>query len=619
MIERLGFRLVRAAAGFVLVVAFGITPAVGAQQQVVSQHAIVDYSAQLGIATTVANTVDQIWGPMVAFFTPLGLTDLSPIQIQLVASVPGQAPGYTPIAAPHQIQMSLANPVTISGQPSYQTTVAHEMFHVLAYRAGVVTSAKAQNQKNYWIIEGVAELAEHMFLPQRPHKTVRFQNYLSRTSRHGVALVDSSYYASLFLYYLWKDRGRSDLPYDLMDYLRSQDGEQIIQIQNFGQYWKDFTEKMWNDTPAQPVLVDGAPVSTASGSTLRPNFNEPGVREAVPASGTVSVDVELPALSWKHFIFEVPSSNVFASFYMGQLAKEQNFITHAYVRDAASQAWSYEDWTGKPYRRFCIQQTGVCANEQSENIDRVALILANMDDSTELDDTIAAGTLADRWRLTEVQVASDKRVPVARDLNLEMGSGGGLLVRSHGFWLVFPESDFEGESQLAYDYINSACRMKGFVKFRRDNETAEYEVDEERDKYSWETTRLEVGGLINTPSGWWCGFEDQLEGGLAGGGLAAGGSVAAIFTRLNTREYPSQSFAGRLSRVMKAVLSLQVPAGGAKEVVMYQYTTGDRTVLQVELQGNVRAFFEPDPTSAGGAGVAALERRRTAPSVAAQR
>ena len=74
---------------------------------------------------------------------------------------------------------------------------------------------------------------------------------------------------------------------------------------------------------------------------------------------------------------------------------------------------------------------------------------------------------------------------------------------------------------------------------------------------------------------------------------AMGGAVAAIFTRLNTREYPADSFAGRLSRVMKAVLSLQVPAGGQKELVMYQYTEGDRTVLQVELQGNVRAFFEP--------------------------
>jgi hypothetical protein len=563
-----------------------------AQQQVVSQHAIVTYSTQSGIATTVANTVDQVWDPMVAFFTPLGLTDLSPIQVRLVSSLPGAAPGYTELSPPYEIQINHSAPVMAGGQPSYQTTVVHEMFHVLSYRAGVVTSAKMQNLENHWVIEGVAELAEFLFLPQRPHKTARFQNYLYRTSHHGVALVDSGRYSSLFLYYLWKERGRSDLLYDLTDYLRSYEGDELLQIQNFGQYWKAFTERMWNKPPSQQILVDGAPV-VGTGGPVQPDFTEQGVTQQVPPGGTVSVDVVLPALSWKHLLFEVPSSNVFASFYMGQLAKEQSFIAHAYVRDAASGTWSYEDWTGKSLRRFCLQQTGVCSNEQRENIDRVALILANKDDSLELEDAIAAGTLSEIWRLTEVQVSADKRVPVAGDLLLEFGSGGGLLTRTHGFWLVFPESDFQGESQLAYDYINSSCRMKGFVKFRRSNENAAYEAAEQRDKLTWDTERLEVGGLINTPSGWWCDFRSELAVGAVGGGLAGAGAVAAVFTRLNTREYPADSFAGRLSRVMKAVLSLQVPAGSAKELVMYQYMNDGRTVLQVELQGNVRAFFEP--------------------------
>mgnify|MGYP006980006582 FL=1 len=76
------------------------------------------------------------------------------------------------------------------------------------------------------------------------------------------------------------------------------------------------------------------------------------------------------------------------------------------------------------------------------------------------------------------------------------------------------------------------------------------------------------------------------------GGLAGGAAVARIFTDLNTREYPSGSFAAKLSAIMKAMMSLQVPQSGSKEVVMYQILEGpDQFKLQVELQGNVRAFF----------------------------
>ena len=79
-------------------------------------------------------------------------------------------------------------------------------------------------------------------------------------------------------------------------------------------------------------------------------------------------------------------------------------------------------------------------------------------------------------------------------------------------------------------------------------------------------------------------------------GLASQAAVARIFTDLNTREYPANSFAGKLSAIMKAMMSLQGPQTGAKEVTMYHIVApGQPRRLQVELQGNVRAFFEPYP------------------------
>jgi len=79
-------------------------------------------------------------------------------------------------------------------------------------------------------------------------------------------------------------------------------------------------------------------------------------------------------------------------------------------------------------------------------------------------------------------------------------------------------------------------------------------------------------------------------------GLASQAAVARIFTDLNTTEYPPGSFAGKLSAIMKAMMSMQVPPSGTKEVVMYHIIVpGDPRRLRVELQGNVRAFFEPYP------------------------
>lgn len=568
------------------------------RQTVTSQHAVVEYSGQLGIANTLAATVDQVWPDMVAFFTPLGLTDVSPAQIELTSGVPGGEPGRTDHYAPYVILINPDNPDLIDGQPAYRTTLVHELFHLFSYRAGVVTPADLDaDARNHWLLEGTAELAEHRFLPSHSHKKSRFQNYIHRTARHGVSLLDTDHYAALFLYYLWKDQGRSSLPFDLMDYFRTwRDGPAIAQNMNLGSYWKDFTQRMWNKAPATQVLVDGAPVRTSGGAPIQPDFSEAGLTRQVPASGTVAVAVELPPLSWRHFMFDIPATNDFASFYLGSLVGQPGFIAHAYLKDAASGNWSYEDWTGLPHRRICLQQKGVCGNATIESISRVALILANSDLLTGLSDKVAAGALADRWRLTEVQVSANKTVPATGELTLEFGTGGGLLIRTDGFWLVFPESDFAGQSRLAYNYINRSCRMKGFVKFRRSNEQATYETAEQRDKLTWDAARVDVGGLIDTPSGWWCEFSRELLAGAAGGGLAGGGSVAAVFTRLNTREYPPGSFAHDLSAVMKAVLSLQVPASGSKQLVMHQKTQGDRVVLQVELQGNVRAFFEPYPS-----------------------
>ena len=200
-----------------------------------------------------------------------------------------------------------------------------------------------------------------------------------------------------------------------------------------------------------------------------------------------------------------------------------------------------------------------------------------------------------------MQVNSDLIVPALGKLTLEFGTNGGMLVKSKGWWLKFPTDHFPTDTwQSAYNYINRACRFRGYVKFRRDieHEEVSYEDDKQREKYLWPTTRIDKGGLTNTPSGWFCDFRREMAGlgGVPVTGLASQAVVARIFTDLNTTEYPANSFAGKLSAIMKAMMSLQVPQSGSQKVVMYHLLApGEERRLQVELQGNVRAFFVPYP------------------------
>ena len=100
-----------------------------------------------------------------------------------------------------------------------------------------------------------------------------------------------------------------------------------------------------------------------------------------------------------------------------------------------------------------------------DQVAKVVLIMANQSLDAELSGELVAGSLDQRWKLVEMQVNSDLIVPALGKLTLGFGTNGGMLVRSKGWWLKFPPSHFPPDtSQLAYDYINRACRFRGLRK-----------------------------------------------------------------------------------------------------------------------------------------------------------
>ncbi len=571
-----------------------------------SGHATIEYDPLHGsMAFTVAQTIDDVYPEMYAFFAQINGFDAAkvPVLVGNTAAFKEEQHeqlllgGDEPLATveAHGAFRLVIDPDNVSDLGGLKTTVIHELFHHLSYRSGVVQYS-ALSPQDYWLVEGTAEVAEYYFNTPNTHKRLRFENYLHHSARHqNVGLLNAAHYAAFFVYYLMEQNNQSFQ--ELMSqYSATKDGAAVAGSMGLDQYWADFTKAMFNRDPVNPIIVDGSPLTFGSGENLAPNFGEPGHLLEVPQTGTVKTEIALPSLSWQHVMLNVDPGLDWFDVHFGDLGDDPDFIVHAFLKKKGGDTYTYEDWTDKTFRRVCNEQEGPCKNEQLDDVQKVALIMGNISLENSLDGTLVAGGLGKKWKLKEMQVSQTLIVPATgEDLTLEFGPDGVILVKSKGWWLKFPPDHFPpSTSSLAYKYVNKFCRFKGFVKFQRMMNTAkaEYEEDKARVKLTWKTGRIEKGGLVNTPSGWWCDFQQLLLDGGTTGGVGTAAAIARTFTNLNTKKYPSGSFASKLSGVMKAMMSLQVPPSGSKELVMYKILEGPgANELQVELQGNVRAFF----------------------------
>ena len=573
-----------------------------------TRHATIEHAGEHStLALIVGNTIDQEYGPMFIFFSQIGSMAPSPQKVpvnmdSMLLELQQMWPGQNPMASTNRdgdFTIDI-DPDAVVGLDRLRTTVVHELFHHLSYRARVVRSDDHATHSNLWVLEGTAEIAEYYFSTPNQHKKNRFIEYLQWSANHQKSVINAKHHAALFIYYLWQQD-----PASFQELMRqfgdSHSGISVASSMAIDQHWFEFTKAMFNRAPITPILIDGSPMVVPAGDLVSPSFVSEGKIYLVPKQGLVNTEINLPPLSWQHAMLDVDAGVEWFNVHFDQLGDDDSFIVHAYLKDSQTNQYRYEDWSGKAQRRVCNQAIGPCEGQNLDKVSKVILIRANQSLDEELSGELVAGSLDQRWRLLEMQVNNDLIVPALGKLTLEFGTNGGMLVKSKGWWLKFPTDHFPTDTwQSAYNYINRACRFRGYVKFRRDieNEEISYEDDKQREKYLWPTTRIDKGGLTNTPSGWFCDFRREMAGlgGVPVTGLASQAVVARIFTDLNTTEYPANSFAGKLSAIMKAMMSLQVPQSGSKKVVMYHLLApGEERRLQVELQGNVRAFFVPYP------------------------
>ncbi len=552
-------------------------PSVGGQTVVQGAHNQVTHDGFPTEGATMSAALDQAWPVLVAFFTPLGLSSLGPVDVTInagLASDNGEAWGYT---YPDGIRIEV-NP----GSPNLEATAAHELFHAFLLQSGFDPRVAE------WMQGGASDMAEHLVWPAKAHKLTRMENYQYIDERHHQSIFDAGHHAQLFLYYLHHEVSQNFIQGMLETYQATGDDREAARLLGLDDKFREFVKGMWNG-PAQPAVWR---IGETGFTADRPQRKvlELGDADSIP------LEVDLPPLSFYVYrvvgFEEVDDPDV--SVYLDELAEHPDVFVHTFRRERGDTTYQYEDWTGQTHYRFCLKDEGVCKGEQKEQVSDLWLFLGNssLDATHQIKGLVAAG-LAPTWRVTKVQVSQDTIAPTRGELTLEFGSNGGTLVRSQGWWIVMPESHFVGQSRLAYTWVNRRCRMKGFVKMQRSDEKASYDQTAPGARYEWRTTRVERGEFYTNPTHFACSFvREQLAASVGGPALAA--VVARVFTDLNTREYPPDSFASELSNVMIAVMTLMVPPAGSGplEMLLERPSTGQPT-LRVEIEGNIRAFFEP--------------------------
>lgn len=576
-----------------------------AQNQKQFQHSTVYYEELVGLANYIGTNFDNEWLKYTAFFSPLytelngnaeGVLLADPIDVHITGTETEVAVEEGYIGAfyfPKKIVLTTDSDQWSTDMENYSTfypTIYHELWHRFQYVSGVYSPHHDYIDRNKWIIEGTAALAEFVMQSPYDRSWFRFISYIQSADRHRTSLLDSSYWAALFHYYMWETRGQTHYLQDLMrNFGIEKDSVDVARTMDLGSYWKDFTKRMWNQEPVERIKIDGKDFNWPGGDPIKPEVSSKLKCKARP--GFADVLTVLPALSWKLIEIEIDQSLEYCSIYFNEFGENEDIIVHAFLEDSAGKV-TYEDFSGQSRKRICLKAEKMCSNESPEDVKKVSLIVANTSVEKEHSETLGVGTLASDWMLHRVQLNENLQTKARGFLSLQFGTGGGMLVKGKNWWVRFPLQLFEGESWNALGYINERCLKKGFVKFRLTDEDGRWEEENKREVYTWQAEIVKQGGYINTPSKWWCDVERQALLGGALGGMAGAGASAKIFTELNTTEWPEWSAAGKMAKVMQGVLDLTVKEGQKKEITMYHQQAKDgEWELVVVIDGNVRAYY----------------------------
>ena len=322
--------------------------------------------------------------------------------------------------------------IDFSGYETFYPTLYHELWHRFQDISGVF-EGNPYTLRNKWIIEGTAELAPFMFGLDGQHSLRFMGSYLRMPEKHAITYFDTSYAASLYLYYLWKIKNKPEIVRDLLiAFGQQKDAITPAESLGFNSYWKDFTKRMWNKEPIDPIKIEGTTIGWHSMGDISDEPSQPtpsALLRCQPDKGVKDTSLEfskLAPMSWRAVRITTHAMDIeeYCSIYLNEYGDNPDAIVHAFISDTSDSPAKYRDWTGKSHVRICKKTGKVCEQAEFADAKFVDLIIANKSYRDDIEGTIGAGALPSSWLLTKVKL-NEVVVSKARGLSLEFGTGGG--------------------------------------------------------------------------------------------------------------------------------------------------------------------------------------------------
>jgi hypothetical protein len=499
----------------------------------------------------------------------------------------------------------------VEGAVNVRSTVAHEMMHVILH-----SYLGYPRAVNYWLLEGVGDLAEHLVWDEGPFKMSRFQNYLrtseaeSGRSGHNTGLLTSGlpHQNSLFFYYVWNTRGQTSLLRDLIRlHGEGHWDEWIVRELDLESYWEDFTKHAWNFWGIERMTIAGREITNTYGQLITPYLEE---SDRPVLAGPRQFRV--PPMAWDDALFKVPAqTNVRFAIEPG--LRWDNGVVHAYIHhwdEAVSRdEWVYANWSDREEVLVCQVESEECDAAAIDGpVAQVFVIVANTSSLTAIGDAIEATPIWPRkLRAASVQVSANRTLPVQGELIVDMTTDGAVRVSSEGWWLPVPLDLMFGPDAIVMDQainglVNNNCTFRGDVAFDVEERSFEVAAGGGQPQMRLELRRRGDPGFHSSPEGFLCVRPTNAAIQDAYPDLPMLPMVVErvdeMFEGLNHQEAAPGALLDTFANIMGGTMLLMVPDGesGAALFTIDSTESGANGPVYLDLgTTGIRVLFEPVP------------------------
>ena len=494
------------------------------------------------------------------------------------------------------------------------STASHELFHCFQDITGIaglpatfdawlnLLSEDAGVQK--WMVEGGATVAEHVANVARNSEHRWFQQYVQIPNK---TLFTRSYAAALFWFELLDIYGEDVVSSQMLAYAGNFDNVQQAEMAG-GKLHQIALDVSGNDDLYESGYAT-RPYDYGE-ILLEPTYSS----SSLSSDGPAAIPLNIGKMAMQFYDLDMAGEEVdYVYFNFGKDIDEDDFEISVLVYgdyDTYKKLDLKIDDQGNRYFMLCATDNKICEEAGEQFFDgmySVFLVITNSSGIREYGGDFTATIFGpDKYKAYKVVMnEGELTVPVGGRLTLNINSDEAeMKMKANRFWMPFsnefygweaidvPQSPNVGSVNIHptrfTGYVNNFCSFRGFVNF-------DFELKSEETEGIWikRVFKLKKGDQGNfhiTPHKFVCRMDPEMVRllGISGPALIV---LQAMFAKINTEDYGSDSFAGQLHRIFKEFMTLGLKDDEEGEIEMYFTQEDDFETIKIEFNDKLHLYL----------------------------